>query len=172
MHYQHCSKLSPFWQRDHNQKSRDLLRNRIKVKQIRMRGKRMVEQILQSAADSPVSRVACPPSSTSSASHECALQTGPSMPLSTSTQLCDLLLSRGEVLDLISIAYFTEIMRKSMPHSITKCSSAVASLVNLIFRIINQAHRHIDWEIFPFHQRKKGKTETTQHWLLSQKPEL
>lgn len=42
-----------------------------------------------------------------------------------------------------------------MPYSITKCSFAVASLVNLIFRIINQTHRHIDWEIFHFHQRRK-----------------
>lgn len=133
-----------------------------------MRGKRMVKQILHSAADSPLSRVACPPASIPSAGYECALQTDHSMPLSSSTQLCDLLLSRGKILDLISTAYFTEIMRKSMPHSITKCSSAVASLVNLIFRIINQRGRCIDWEIFHFHQKKKGKTGTTQHWLLSE----
>lgn len=61
---------------------------------------------------------------------ECALQTGHIMSLLPSTQLCDLL-SRGKIFDLSSIAYFTEIMR-SMLHSIAKCTSAAASLVNLI----------------------------------------
>lgn len=115
----------------------------------------MAEQISEGDVDSPLCRVAWPTSSIPSASSECALHSGPSVPLSPSTHLYGLLLSRGKVLNLISIAYFTKIMR-SMPHSITKCSSAVASLfVSLIFRITSQRDRHIDWEIFHFHQSKK-----------------
>lgn len=112
-------------------------------------------------------------SSIPSASFECAPQTGHSMSLPSSTELCDLLLARGKIWDLISIVYFTEIMRKSMPHCRTKRGSAVPSLFNFIFRIINQRDRHIGWEIFHFHQRKKKKAKQgLVSTDCSQKPEL
>lgn len=69
---------------------------------------------VQSAADLPLCRVSWSPQHPSDSS-ECPLQTDHSMSPSSSVQLCDLLLSRGKILDLISFAYLTEIMRKSMP---------------------------------------------------------
>lgn len=167
MLYLYCSKFSPFWQRHCNQKSRDLLRNRNEAdKDERGGGGRSKANGVLLTLLSPGLHVL--PSSIPSASFECALQTGHSMSLPSSTELCDLLLARGKIWDLISIVYFTEIMRKSMPHCRTKCGSAVPSLFNFIFRIINQRGRCIGWEIFHFHRRKKGKTGTSQHWLLSE----
>lgn len=87
---------------------------------------------------------------------------------SSSMQPCDLLLSRGKILDLNQHCLSYRNNEREYAHSITECHSAVASLVNLIFRIINQRDRCIAWEVFHFPQRKNGKTETTQQCLLSE----